>query len=191
VRSSWTSARSLLFAVVVIAGAGCGSSANVKAGIAPLDGRSVAQSARPLLAQFSLQVQRSSVAEMPGPRGGSELNLYVRPARGESADLYASRFMPLAAAIVPTLLAKYPEIKWLDLCQEPAKSSGTWETVPVTRLEISRDGSGHVDWERRDLASVLALSRTRPLELSIEWHNGIGRTPVWSAAAARALTLDG
>ena len=40
------------------------------------------------------------------------------------------------------------------------------------------------------VATVLALTHAKPLEFLLEWHNGIGRTPVWSAAAARALTLE-
>jgi hypothetical protein len=182
----------VLFAAVMLGAAGCGSSAAPPKAVGPPpDARSVAQTVSALLAPFHLQVQRSSVGEKPEPQGGSELSLYAQPASAESVDVYAQRFMPLAAKVVPVLFAKYPGIQWIDLCQEPAKSSGTWETVPVTRLEISRAGSGRVDWPRGDLATVLALNETRPLELSIEWHNGIGRTSVWAAATARAIKLGG
>jgi hypothetical protein len=183
----------VLLTVVMLGAAGCGSSsAPPKAApVAPPAERSVAQTASALLAPLHLQVQRSSVGQKPPPQGGSELSLYAQPARTESVDVYAQRFMPLAAKVVPALFAKYPGIQWIDLCQEPARSSGTWETVPVTRLEISRVGSGRVDWARGDLATVLALNRTRPLELAIEWHNGIGATSVWAAATARSIKLGG
>ena len=188
-------ARAVLFTAVTIVAAGCGSSSGPAQSTAtpptPPTDQAVAQTAKQLLAPFHLLVQRSSVGEKPDPRGGSELSLYAQPPSDQSVALYAQRFMPLAAKVVPTLFAKYPGITWIDLCQEPAKSSGTWETVPVTRLEISRTGSGRVDWERGDLARVLALNRTRPLEVAIEWHNGIGSTPVWRTATSEALKLGG
>jgi hypothetical protein len=161
--------------VLTVAALGCGSSVkSTKTIDVPADGAAVVQAVNPALTSFRLLVQRSSVAPHSGPRGGTEANLYLRPARTESVGVYAKRFMPLAAGVVPTVFAQYPGIDWIDLCQEPAKSSGAWETVPVTRLEISREGAGRIDWQRADLATLLALDHTRPLEVSIEWHNGVG-----------------
>lgn len=190
-KAAGTTARAVLFVAVTITAAGCGSGMGAPNAVKPPDGPAVAQAAAPLLAQFALRVQRSSVGEHQGAIGGSELSLYVRPAHAQSADTYANRFMPLTAAVIPALFAKYPGIKWIDLCQEPAQASGAWGTTPVTRLEISREGSGRVDWQHGELATVLALERTKPLEFSIEWHSGVGQTSVWRAAAARALTLNG
>lgn len=179
-------------AVLTVATVGCGSGSGSSSSPAvPSGDAAVAQAAAPLLAPFGLRVQRSSIGKKPDPRGGAELSLYVQPTRTETADEYAARMMPLAAAVIPQLYAKYPGIVWLDLCQEPAKSSGTWETVPVTRLELSRSGSGRVDWKRADLAQLLALERAHQLDFSIEWHNGVGRTRVWRAAAERAKALSG
>jgi hypothetical protein len=182
----------LTWSALIVTTAGCGSgSGSADTPAVPPSDAAVARAAAPLLAPFGLQVQRSSVGEKAAPRGGAELSLYVRPTRTESAATYARRFMALNAAVIPQLYAKYPGIDWIDLCQEPAKSSGAWETVPVTRLEISRSGSGRLDWGRKDLAQLLAFERTRPLDYSIEWHNGVGRTEVWRVASARAKTLAG
>ena len=115
----------------------------------------------------------------------------MRPTRTEAAAVYANRFTPLASSVIPALFEKYRDIDWIDLCQEPAKSSGTWETVPVTRLEVSRAGAGRVDWTRVDLAALLESNRTHPRDFSIEYHNGVGRTPVWKAAVASARTRSG
>ena len=192
VRPNRTTVRGLVLVALILSVASCGSSSPPAKSTAPApDDQSVAHESTSLLTPFDLVVQRSSVSEKPGALGGSELFLYAQPRRTEAAAVYAGRFTPLAAAIVPKLFATYPAITWIDLCQEPAKSSGTWETTPVTRLEISRQGSGRVDWQHADLARLLALTRTRPLEVSIEWHNGVGGTPVWSAAAARSLNLSG
>jgi hypothetical protein len=192
VTSTRTIACAALVAVLAVANVGCGSGSGSSGSPAvPPSDAAVARAAAPLLAPFGLHVQRSSMGKKPDPRGGTELNLYVQPTRTETADEYATRMMPLAAAVIPQLYAKYPGIDWIDLCQEPAKSSGTWETVPVTRLELSRSGSGRVDWKRADLAQLLALERAHQLEISIEWHNGVGGTRVWRAAAERARSLGG
>ena len=183
---------SLLVVALMTAAAACGSSAGSSQTVAaPQDGQEVARAVVPLLTPFGLQVQRSSIEQKPEPLGGLELSLYVQPTRTEAADVYANRMVSLSAAVIPALFAKYPKLDWIDLCQEPAKSSGAWETVPVTRLEISRKGAARVDWERTDLAQLLARQRTRPLEVAIEWDNGVGRTRVWRDSAARALTLTG
>ena len=176
--------------VVATMGCGSGSRSADSNAVLPNDA-AAARAAEQLIAPFGLQVQRASVGEKAEPRGGTELSVYVRPTRTETADAYANRMMALSAAVVPALYAMYPGIDWIDLCQEPAKSSGAWETVPVTRLEISRAGSGRLDWERKDLAQLLAWSAPDPLEYSIGWHNGVGQTRVWRDAAARAKALAG
>ncbi|HEV7523446.1 MAG TPA: hypothetical protein VGP92_00680 [Acidimicrobiia bacterium] len=188
------SARSLLVVALAVAGTGaaCGSNSGASStDRLPRNDAAVADASIPLLVPFKVQVQRASVGNRPGARGGRELSLYVRPARTESATRYASRFAPLAIAVVPALFAKYPGIDWIDVCQEPAKSSGAWETVPVTRIEISRRGGDLVEWARADLATLLATHQAHPLELTIDWQNGVGRTKVWTDATARARTLGG
>jgi hypothetical protein len=192
VASIRTTSRAALAAVLTLATVGCGaSSGSSRESPVPISDAVVARAALPLLAPFGLKVQRSSIGPKAAPRGGTELSLYVQPARTESVDTYATRMMPLAAAVIPELYAKYPGIDWIDLCQEPAKSSGAWETVPVTRLELTRSGSRRVDWKRADLAQLLALQRAHPLEFSLGWHSGIGKTRVWRAATERAKTLAG
>ena len=189
-KATWTTPRSLLVVALTMIAVGCGSSAkSTTADREPRDDSAVALAARPLLTSFALQIQRSSVGDRPGPLRGRELSLYVRPARTESSARYASRFTPLARSVVPVLFAKYPGIDWIDVCQEPAKSSGAWETVPVTRLEISRKGGGLVDWARADLATLLSMNAVHPLEFRIDWQSGVGRTKVWANATARARTL--
>jgi hypothetical protein len=187
-----TTARLLLAGTLIVAVAACGSNGgSSKSGAAPQDGQEVARTAVPLLAPFGLRVQRSSVEQKAGPVGGSELSLYAQPTRTEANDVYAQRMMPLTAAVIPALFAKYRSLDWIDLCQEPAKSSGAWETVPVTRLEISRTGAERVDWKHADLAQLLAAQRARPLDVSINWQQGIGRTRAWRDATARSLLLTG
>lgn len=179
-------------AVLTLTTVGCSATSGSSSKPAvPISDAVVARAALPLLAPFGLKVQRSSIGEKAAPRSGTELSLYVQPPGTESVDAYATRMMPLAAAVIPELYAKYPGIDWIDLCQEPAKSSGAWETVPVTRLELTRSGARRIDWKRADLAQLLALQRIHPLEFSIEWHGGIGQTRVWRAAAERAKTLAG
>ena len=63
--------------------------------------------------------------------------------------------------------------------------------MPITRLELTREGSDRVDWKRSDLAHLLALERSHPLEFSIGWDGGVGRTRVWRAAVDRAKALSG
>ncbi len=187
-----TTGRAALIAVLTITTVGCGGSSRSSSEPAvPISDAVVARAALPLLAPFGLKVQRSSIGEKAGPRRGTELSLYVQPPRTESVDTYATRMMPLAAAVIPELYAKYPGIDWIDLCQEPAKSSGAWETVPLTRLELTRSGSRRIDWKRADLAQLLALQRIHPLEFSMAWDRGVGGTRVWRAATERAKTLAG
>ncbi len=187
-----TTTRSLLVVALVTAAAGCGSGAgSTKTAAVPHDGPEVARAAVPLLESFGLRVQRSSIAQKADPLGGQELSLYAQPPRTETNDVYARRMMPLSAAVIPALFAKYRSLAWIDLCQEPAKSSGAWETVPVTRLLISRGGAERVDWRHADLAQLLAAQRARPLDVSVNWENGVGRTRAWRDATARSLLLTG
>ena len=111
-------AYALLATAVAIVLTSCGSgSGSANSPAVPPSDAAAAQAAIPLLAPFRLQVQRSSVGQRPAPLGGTELSLYVQPARTETADTYAKRMMALAAAVVPQLYAKYPGLDWIDLCQ--------------------------------------------------------------------------
>jgi hypothetical protein len=140
-----------------------------------------------LLRPFDLQIQRWSLNVRPDSKGVYELSVYSRPAKQQSPPTYARRFAPLAAALIPELFAKYPEVSWIDLCQEEAGSpSSSWEPLPVTRLEISRSGAAAIDWPHASTALLLARNRSDSANVQIEAHNHVTDTPEWKAAAAHS-----
>jgi hypothetical protein len=146
----------------------------------------------PLLARFDLELQRSAI-ETRAHSSDQELSLYARPTAHVDADTYARRFAPLAAAVIPAMLAKYPQADRIDLCQMRAGTPlGVDDATPVTRIEITRAGADRIDWKDVDLATLLRANRRDARALSIEGNDGVFDTPTWQAAveASRATGND-
>ncbi|HUI48483.1 MAG TPA: hypothetical protein VL119_07285 [Acidimicrobiia bacterium] len=174
-----------------VAACGSGAGAPTKSAI-DLDRATAQATISSLLGRFDLGIQRWSIDAWPNAPKVYELSIYTRPAKAEPDTAYAARFAPLAAAVIPAVLARYPEITWVDLCQEKAKTpSGVWEPTPVTRLEVSRSGSSHIDWAHVDTAALLRRNRVDATNVQIETHFDVAHIPLWQAAAARARSTGG
>ena len=167
--------------------AACGTGGSHSSSIAQ-DRATAPSTIAALLAPFHLDIQRWSIEARAGEKPTSyELSIYSRPASTESPDVYAGRFAPLAARVIPAAFAKYPDIGWIDLCQERAGTpSSTWEPQPVTRIEISRGAAHAIDWSHVTAADLLTRNVTDDANVQIETHDNVARTRLWKAAAAQA-----
>jgi hypothetical protein len=180
--------------VTALGAAACSSSGDSK----PVSARrrsdaALAHDVSPWLDRLGLQMQRLSVeARGGGPNPEHELSLYVQPALVETADVYAARFAPLTAAVVPAAFEKYDDIDWIDVCQERAgTAAGVDDAVPLTRIEVSRKDAATVhDWANFDLAALLALKLRAPYRVSVVTNDGVDQTRAWRTARTRAHTLD-
>jgi len=171
----------------VLLGAACGGSGphSAASGIAH-DRASAPATLTALLDPFRLQIQRWSIDPLDAHHPQYELSIYSRPASTQTADQYAGRFAPLAAAVIPAVFAKYPDIAWVDLCQELAHTpSNDWEPEPVTRIEITRKAAAAIDWSHVTTADLLARNMADSDNVQVETHSGVAQTALWKAAAAR------
>jgi len=173
--------------IAVTGAAACGSSSSHRSSIAQ-DRATAPSTIAALLAPFHLDIQRWSIEPRAGEQPTSyELSIYSRPASTQSPDIYAGRFAPLAARVIPAAFAKYPDIGWIDLCQERAGTpSSTWEPQPVTRIEISRGAARAIDWAHATVADLLTRNVTDDANVQIETHDNVARTQLWKTAAAQA-----
>jgi hypothetical protein len=176
-----------IVALVAMCAGACGGNGSGPARSVAEDRVTAPVTIRSLLQPFGLQIQRWSMDVRPNSDGVVEMSVYSRPTKQESPSTYGHRFAPLATAVIPELFAKYPEVSWIDLCQEEAGTpAGTWEPLPVTRLEISRNAAASIDWPHATTASLLAHNRSDSATLQIEVHNHVADTPEWKAAAAHS-----
>lgn len=180
-------------ALAVLAGlsTGCGSNGNGSGSTATVSAREIGNGAvrhalEPVVAKLGLQIQRLSVEKRPDVRATYELSVYLRPPHKVSADEYAARFAPLAAAVIPLSFEKYDDIGWIDVCQERAGTpDGVDDAVPVTRLEVSRKDAATVDWARADLVRLFELYKRAPADVGLLANDGVDRTRAWRAALAQ------
>ena len=88
------------------------------------------------------------------------LSVYARPRTARSGDQYAAGAAPLARAVIPTLLARYPGVYGIDLCQEALHPpANVDEPPPLTRVYVTRPKSASIDWARLDLAAIRRKAR--------------------------------
>jgi hypothetical protein len=178
-------------AAVALGGACSAKPALPKSEAIARDRTTVPGVARHLLEPFQLGIQRWSIEARVEAPDDYQLSLYTQPARTESVDVYAQRFAPLAAGVIPALFERYPDITWIDLCQEQAGTTGgDWEPTPVTRIQLTRAAADAVDWPHADIATLVARNRDDPRHLQIEAHFGITATPAWRAAIAKVRASD-
>ncbi len=89
----------------------------------------------PILARFGDDVQRVELETNPTPDHHVMLSLYARPHDARTPDQYATGLAPLAKAVVPALLARYPGLYAVDLCQEAQHPpADVAEPPPLTRV---------------------------------------------------------
>ena len=170
----------------VLAAACAGSKATATRASIARDRATAQSAATALLRPFGLRIQRWSIDRRAFAGNTYELSVYAQPSRTQSIATYAARFAPLTAAVVPALLRRYPDLAWIDLCQERAgKATGGGEPIPVTRVEISRRGAAAVDWRHADVATLLARNHADSADVDIEVHFGIADTTTWRRAIAQ------
>jgi hypothetical protein len=139
-----------------------------RAGLPPSDQASLKAVVAPLLARFGDDVQRVEVETNPTPDHHVMLSLYARPRDARTPDQYATGLAPLAKAVVPTLLARYPGLYAVDLCQEAQHPpADVAEPPPLTRVYVTRPRSAAVHWDRLDLSAIRRQAHGRNPSIEI------------------------
>jgi len=160
----------------VLAVAGCSSSHSSpqpintapQAGLPPSDQASLRAVVAPLLARFGDDVQRVEVETNRTPDHHVMLSLYARPRDARTPDQYATGVAPLARAVVPVLLARYPGLYAVDLCQEAQHPpADVAEPPPLTRVYVTRPKSAAVRWDQLDLSAIRRQARSKDPSIEI------------------------
>ena len=147
------------------------TSTAARAGLPPSDQASLKAVVAPLLARFGDDVQRVEVETNPTPDHHVMLSLYARPRDARTPDQYATGLVPLARAVMPVLLARYPGLYAVDLCQEAQHPpADVAEPPPLTRVYVTRPKSAAVRWDQLDLPALRrqAHSRNPSIEIYVD-----------------------
>jgi hypothetical protein len=174
-RLASVAAGAALAGALAVAGCSSGSSRGTatsttarRAGLPPSDQASLKAVVAPLLAPFGDDVQRVEVETNPTPDHHVMLSLYARPRDARTPDQYATGLAPLAKAVVPTLLARYPGLYAVDLCQEAQHPpADVAEPPPLTRVYVTRPRSAAVHWDRLDLSAIRRQAHGRNPSIEI------------------------
>ena len=178
-RVATMAAGAALAGALVVAGCSSGSSHGAaatsttarRAGLPPSDQASLKAVVAPLLARFGDDVQRVEVETNPTPDHHVMLSLYARPRDARTPDQYATGLVPLARAVMPVLLARYPGLYAVDLCQEAQHPpADVAEPPPLTRVYVTRPKSAAVRWDQLDLPALRrqAHSRNPSIEIYVD-----------------------
>ena len=132
----------------------------VRKGVPAADEASLRAVVAPILGRLDDDVQRVELQTNPTPDHHVLLSVYARPRTARSGDQYAAGAAPLARAVIPTLLARYPGVYAVDLCQEALHPpANVDEPPPLTRVYVTRPKSASIDWARLDLAAIRRKAR--------------------------------
>ncbi len=149
-------------------GAAATSTTGRRAGLPPSDQASLKAVVAPILARFGDDVQRVEVETNPTPDHHVMLSLYARPRDARTPDQYATGLAPLTRAVVPILLARYPGLYSVDLCQEAQHPpADVAEPPPLTRVYVTRPKSAAVRWDQLDLPAIRRQARSTDPSIEI------------------------
>ncbi len=154
-----------------------------RAGLPPSDQASLTAIVAPLLARFGDDVQRVEVETNPTPDHHVMLSLYARPRDARTPDQYATGLAPLARAVMPVLLARYPGLYAVDLCQEAQHPpANVAEPPPLTRVYVTRPGSAAVRWDQLDLAAIRTQAHGVDPSIQLYVDPSVGASATFRAA---------
>jgi hypothetical protein len=140
----------------------------------------------PLLARFGDDVQRVELDTNPTPDHHVMLSLYARPRDARTPDQYATGLAPLAKAVVPVLLARYPGLYSVDLCQEAQHPpADVAEPPPLTRVYVTRPKSAAVRWDQLDLPAIRRQARSKDPSIEIYVDPLVAGSATFRAAKPR------
>ena len=126
---------------------------------------------------------------------GTHLAVYVEPTSDEYDDAdYIHGLHRVTAVFAPTVFERWAGLQSFDVCQEPPPGvDDRDEPTPLTQINLTRDQSAAIDWEKADTATIVAASLDQPDDRKIlrRLDLELARDPAWVEVQARALELAG
>ena len=120
--------------------------------------------ARAYAAPLGFTVTRAALVDLgtyqTSPEG-THLAVYLVATTERTPDEVAQATIPMAAAFLPDVFARWPGLMSFDVCQEPFDSGGDPNVPSDTIVNVSRQDAEFVDWDTVTLAEP-ARHRSKP-----------------------------
>ncbi|MGH2685645.1 MAG: hypothetical protein ACRDJP_09295 [Actinomycetota bacterium] len=191
--------RGIVAGMVCLLVAACGAPAprtgrtGAAPGFPPSDEATLIRHFQPVVDAFGLEMTRASLISLDDgyerSATGTHLALYAEPRGVYPVERYLGNMAPLTGALAEVFV-RWSKLESFDICQEPV--GGTEEApIPVTRVEVTRTANAAIDWDRTDLAGLLALDLIRyeledPSGVRVEVFGGAEDHPVYLEAIEEA-----
>lgn len=95
------------------------------------------------------------------------LELYVAPITPFSDDRYIGAILPLARALTPFVLQRWPGLSSFEVCQEALGVEGSASPETQTVFDVSRDYGLATEWSRVELSTLVADYRGGRAEIRL------------------------
>jgi len=175
-----------LLLVAALSGAACASD-NEERSLPPNDLEQLADIFDPELEPLGLKLTRGALIDTGEGRyrpsdTGRHLAVYVEPSGEYTPAEYAEGIVPSAQVFLPAVFDRWPDLKTMDVCQEPLPGEDDRkEPPPVTQLYVSRAEASDVDWERVTLTELLASTEPARETFRLYVAPEVTSDPSWPA----------
>ena len=143
---------------------------------------------RPLGLRLTRAALVNAGTRRPSPTG-THLALYVEPTSQWSDSRQVEAIVPLTRTLGPGLFARWPGLDSFDVCQEPSPGADDRpEPSPVVTVDMTREGSDAIEWDRADLVT-LSVASARGSGVRLSASEAIGREPTFRSAREKAQAV--
>jgi hypothetical protein len=179
-------------AVALVAAAGCSQGSSNESQLPPNNKAAIEKVFRRQLDELGLRLTRGALVDVESGKASSEgthLAVYVEPKGAYSADDYAGSIVAVTKTFAPGSFDTWGGLVSFDVCQEPLPSvDSRAEPPPKTKVEMTRDASGKVEWGELDLPQLLMdEKRLGKRELSVYVDPEVRGTSMYQDAQVQAL----